>query len=69
MIISYDASCEAKPITSPAVYSFWGQKGFLRAIRLPANQMLQREIEHLTYAPSRQSGEEPGRLVRELLVS
>ncbi len=36
---------------NPEVYRFLEQEGFLYAIRLPANRVLQREIEHLLTRP------------------
>jgi len=36
---------------SPDVYEYLEEKGILYAIRLPANQVLSREIEHLTTRP------------------
>jgi len=36
---------------NPDIYSFLEQEGYLYAIRLPANKVLQREIEHLLTRP------------------
>ena len=36
---------------NPDIYTFLEQEGFLYAIRLPANKVLQREIEHLLTRP------------------
>ena len=53
----------------PDIYEYLEEKGFLYAIRLPANEVLQAEIRHLLTRPAGRSASKAHRLVCRFQIS
>ena len=45
--------------TKPEVYDYLGERGFLYAIRLPINDIMEKEIKHLLKRPEGELPEKP----------